>query len=245
MEKIFFYMMMAAVVLTTACNSDKDNEHEIEIVPGPNQMIMTTKQSTVNVSLIGPGEVTIDWGDNTEIENSTLLQGIVYQTFTHNYSVSSIHTIIITGKNITRMKCFYNELSKLDISQNKALLWLECDNNQLESLDISHNTELSTLYCNMNQLKNLDVSGNIELVQMDCSNNQLLKLDFSKNPNLVAMACNYNELSSEALNAMFETLHNNIHPRIPLKIVHVGNNPGTDDCDISIAVNKGWAVTKY
>jgi hypothetical protein len=53
--------------------------------------------------------------------------------------------------------------------------------------------------------------------------------------------CSYNQLTSTALNALFETLPENNN--ISYKGIAITNNPGTGDCDKSIAENKGWEVS--
>ena len=61
---------------------------------------------------------------------------------------------------------------------------VKCFSNQLTELDVSNNTALTSLYCGYNQLTELDVSGNTELTHLECYNNQFTKLDVSKNPKL-------------------------------------------------------------
>ena len=231
-------MMIAAVVLTTACSK---NDDEPIIEPGPNQMTMTTQQSNVAILMRGYGTMTIDWGDKTEIETYSLIASVA-QTYTHTYSGSTIHTIIITGDNITFLECPDNGLTKLNISKNLALTELRCERNPLKNLDVRSNSALIGLDCFDNELSILDVSKNTEIIALNCNNNQLTKLDLSNNSKMVGMSCNNNKLTSEALNVMFGTLHNNIHPQWPVKIIHIGGNPGTDHCEISIAENKGWLV---
>ena len=52
---------------------------------------------------------------------------------------------------LTNLRCNYNQLTSLDISQNTALTYLDCQNNQLTSLDVSKNTALTYLECGGNQ----------------------------------------------------------------------------------------------
>jgi len=132
--------------------------------------------------------------------------------------------------------CNDNQLTTLDVSKHPELWRLECNNNQLTSLDVSKNPELSTLRCNNNQLTSLDVSNNPELWTLECNNNQLTSLDVSKNPELSTLECNNNQLSSDALNILFGTL--------PIKggTIHIDDDPGTKDCNRSIAEEKGWKV---
>ena len=179
-------------------------------------------------------------------------------TYCHEYSSSSHVTITIVGENITFLGCNFLKLTSLDISRNTALKYLHCSNNQLTSLDVSNNTALTHLLCDSNPLKNLDVSKNTaltylncatnELTSLDvsnnaalidlwCTNNQLTNLDMSKNTKLMSLFCFSNQLSTVALNALFETLHNNGR----YKGIYIGNNLG-DAYNQSIATSKGWTV---
>ncbi|MDR1056129.1 MAG: hypothetical protein LBL90_10015 [Prevotellaceae bacterium] len=51
--------------------------------------------------------------------------------------------------------------------------------------------------------------------------------------------CYNNQLTAAALDALFETLHNNI---IESKSININNNPGASACNPSIAETKGWTV---
>lgn len=78
------------------------------------------------------------------------------------------------------MDCGSNQLTSLDMSNNKALMSLTCDNNQLTSLDIWNNPDLSVLHCNGNQLTSLDVSNNTALEYLGCYDNPLKTLAISQ-----------------------------------------------------------------
>jgi hypothetical protein len=53
--------------------------------------------------------------------------------------------------------------------------------------------------------------------------------------------CSFNQLTSAALNNLFETLPGNTEA----KSIHIGDNPGTEDCNRSIAEEKEWLVGDY
>ena len=78
------------------------------------------------------------------------------------------------------MDCGSNQLTSLDMSNNKALMSLTCDNNQLTSLDVRNNSDLSVLHCNGNQLTSLDVSNNTALEYLGCYDNPLKTLAISQ-----------------------------------------------------------------
>ena len=146
--------------------------------------------------------------------------------------------------------CDDNSLTKLDVSRNTALKHLFCNDNQLTILDVSRNTALEHLLCYNNSLTELDVSRNTALIELMCKNNQLTELDVSKNSSLVYFWCGNNQFAADALNLLFDTLHDNVvtfvlvdeGEQIATKIINISNNPGSTDCDRSIAERKSWAV---
>ena len=138
------------------------------------------------------------------------------------------------------LSCSRNQLSSLDMTNNTALKMLVCDNNQLSSLDVSKNAELKFLSCGSNQLTNLDVSKNTELESLYCSMNKLMNLDVGGTASLRILNIFSNQLSTNALNNIFGMLNsNNIDD---YKTINITDNPGTDDCNRSIAEKKGWIV---
>jgi len=94
------------------------------------------------------------------------------------------------------LRCSYNQLTSLDLSQNTALTYLNCRNNWLTSLNVSASTALDLLHCQDNQLTSLDISQNIALTVLICGNNQLTSLDVSQNTALNSLQCQNNDLTS-------------------------------------------------
>jgi hypothetical protein len=100
-----------------------------------------------------------------------------------------------------------------------------------------------------NVFTSIDISKCIELIVFNCQQQKLTSLDVSKNTALTYLNCLGNNLTAVALNALFSTLHNNAVPPayegIEPKIILIGDNPGANDCDRSIAERKGWTVIEY
>ncbi|MDR2355061.1 MAG: S-layer homology domain-containing protein [Clostridiales Family XIII bacterium] len=92
-------------------------------------------------------------------------------------------------------RCYYNQLTALDVRNNTALMYLYCDNNQLTALDVRNNTALKGLSCHDNQLTALDVNNNTALIRLWCDNNQLTTLDVRNNTALEALECDGNQLT--------------------------------------------------
>jgi len=245
--------LAAAFLITTGCNKDKDD--------GPKmQMTMTFQSDRFDFFLDGEGPVTIDWGDGSEVETRELdPYDVLLRVISRKYTVSALRTVTVTGENITHLICSGKELINLDVSKNTALTELTCVNCKLTNLDVSKNTALIRLDCKRNQLTSLDVSKNTALTRLDCYDNQLTSLDISKNTALASLGCSINQLTSldvsnntalyylalslnqftsDALNALFGTLRN-----VSDGLLIIRDNPGSADCDPSIAEEKGWCVS--
>ena len=165
---------------------------------------------------------------------------------------------------LTYLDCCNNQLTNLDVSNNAMLTYLNCSDNHLTNLDVNSNVVLTQLYCYSTELSNLDLSNNPMLTYLGCSYSQLTYLDLSSNVALLSLHCSgnkltslnlsnsavllttiycdRNQLSTEALNNLFRTL-NGISP--VSSAIWVFDNPGSDDCDTSIATEKGWHVFTY
>ena len=76
--------------------------------------------------------------------------------------------------NLDTLRCNFNRITNLDLSDNRSLRYLNCNENQITSLDVSGCTALTEL----------DFEGNL-LTSLDLSNNTSLKrIGMRDNPNL-------------------------------------------------------------
>ena len=235
------------------------------------QMSMTFQEIGIMFEMQrSTGYITVDWGNGkplqaAKIENLIFDKDNDVARMSYNYLYSdgqfvqiapnywgydidydAVYTVTI---NCADVPIFltppHQELSNLDVSKNQKLEMLWCGHNRLKSLDVSKNTKLNTLMCYGNVLTDLDVSGCSELEIMCLYFNQLTSLDVSKNAKLSHLDCRHNKLSADALNSLFETLHDNNltnSKAYPAKRILIYGNPGADTCDPSIAERKGWTV---
>ena len=172
-------------------------------------------------------------------------------------------------KNLLKLNCAYNSLSKLDVSKNTALKQLRCNFNGLSELDASKNTNLEYLKCDYNILTKLELGDNTKITYLSCSENQLTKLDLSKNTNINSLNCYNNQLTKLELgdNTNLTNLqcYNNqltnldVSKSTSLKILKCGENQLTNldvsnmnleelDCSnqqYNITVIKGTREFKY
>jgi len=76
------------------------------------------------------------------------------QAFSGDLLVNGLSISDLTGieafVNITRLDCYSNNLTALDVSNNLALTRLHCSDNQIETLDISANTLITDIQCHNN-----------------------------------------------------------------------------------------------
>lgn len=128
-----------------------------------------------------------------EIKNITEIS--ISGTYDNRGEVASLQGIECFTA-LTDLACSYNQLTSLDVSGNRALVYLSCDYNELTSLNVSANTALSSLACNYNRLATLDVSKNTALTELLCCSNELTALDLSKNTALTVLWCFSNELTA-------------------------------------------------
>ena len=129
--------------------------------------------------------------------NGTLSQEERYAVETINVNLMNIRSLkgIEFFPNLTELYCVGNQLTELDMSQNKELQTLDCVANQLTELDVSQNKKLKKLQCSANQLTELDVRSNTALERLSCQENQLTELDVRNNTALMKLYCGKNQLT--------------------------------------------------
>ena len=113
-------------------------------------MTMTTSAPSIEFSLAGSGNATIDWGDGSEIETFSISEEQIW--ILRDFLYRDRRTITITGSNITLLDCSENALTALDVSRNPALQVLSCYDNRLTALNLNQNTVLKWVDCSSNQL---------------------------------------------------------------------------------------------
>lgn len=77
---------------------------------------------------------------------------------------------------------------------------------------------------------------------LECRNNLITNLDVSGCKNLIWLNISDNQFSVNALNDLFRTLSTKKRREKSERILFIGNNPGTNDCNGKIAKGKGWTV---
>ena len=206
---------------------------QIEIKVTPNSVNKVEFNATAR-------KITIDWGDGSTDE---LTPNSVRRNFAHEYPNQNLQNIKVNTEGMTSFNCANNSggiISELRFGNCPELTELNCNSNQLTVLDVNKCTTLTVLSCNINQLTVLDVSKCTTLAELSCGNNQLTVLDVSKCTALTKLYCIGNKLTASALTTLLISLPT----RIPGSgaVIQYAFNPGTYDCDKTIAEIKGWFV---
>ena len=102
-------------------------------------------------------------------------------------------------ENLEVLDCSYNELSSLDLRQNKKLKTLDCDYNPLISLDVSGFTSLQSLACHTTSL---NASGCTSLQDLSFNTLSVVNINLSGCTNLKMDFLNVNSF----MNGKLETL---------------------------------------
>ena len=127
----------------------------------------------------------IDLGYDNVLDDSVFTSNIAVVT---NLNVSNLNISELTGIGdfilLDTLRCNFNLLSSLDVSNNIELKWLGCSYNQLTSIDLSNNINLMQFGAEVNQLNSIDVSNNINLITLICHSNQLNNADVRNGNNL-------------------------------------------------------------
>lgn len=113
--------------------------------------------------------------------------------------------IEIKGK-ITKLDCYSNDLTMLDVSQEPELTELYCDDNKIATLKLGNLSKMTRLYCGGNQIGSIDLTQMPKLQDFSCWGNSLTSLNLSKNAELVSLICRDNKISG--------TLDLNSNPKI-------------------------------
>jgi hypothetical protein len=155
--------------------------------------------------------------------------------------------------NLKTLACYsHPKLNCLDISNNKQLEMLDISYMPVTSLDLSPNINLQQLYCPMNKLTILDLSNNPALVEVVCEYNELTEIILQDNTGIEKFYCSSNQLQAGELNKIFTALPESkikaattkTSPSSPQpNTIQYSNNPGADECDNKIMINKGWLVS--
>jgi hypothetical protein len=105
----------------------------------------------------------------------------------NDYKINSID--VRSAPELIKLEICDEEISNLNVGQNKKLKYLWCDRNQITNLNLSNNPLLVELSCHSNNLEYLDLSNNHRLFFAQLGYNNIANLDVSPCPALSTLEC--------------------------------------------------------
>lgn len=90
-------------------------------------------------------------------------------------------------ENLRQLNCYGNEITELNLSNNKKLSFLNCSQNKIKSLDLSNNSGLTFVNCSENNLRSLELGKKEELRELYCNSNKIKELNIRDCPVLEIM----------------------------------------------------------
>ena len=127
--------------------------------------------------------------------------------------------------NLTYLDISFNQIEKLDLSNNTKLRDLVCGRNVIEELNLNGCQRLSSLHCSFNNLKNIDLSSNTDLGSFYCGYNELENIDLSNNVDLKYLSIYGNQFSeidlAKNLKLTSFQFHDNLFQQIDLSYLPI------------------------
>ena len=161
--------------------------------------------------------------DNTAVTN---LKGIEFFTY------------------LETLDCSYDNISSLNLRNNKSLRFLNCEYNNLSSLNLTYNPNLETLFCEGNNLSSLNVSSNPELCDLRLSGNPISSLNLANNPILNTLDCSSTKISTLNIGANPDLAWINCFECENLSSLNVTKNPMLEYLDAGCTKISSINVTK-
>lgn len=195
---------------------------QIVSIPDPNFKNALVNEAVVILNGTG-GLQDADTNNDGEIQISEALSVTDMQVQDRN--ISSMEGLQ-SFENITKLLCFDNNLTEIDLSQNILLDELWVNQNNLSSLDVTMLPDLDFLSSSDNLLIELDVSQNPNLRIFRTSRNQILAIDLSNNLLLEQFWCSDNQVSVLDItnNSILTTFTGKGNPQLTTLNLQNGNN---------------------
>ena len=124
--------------------------------------------------------------------------------YCYNNKLSSLDVSTLT--NLTNLQCNSNRLTELNVNNNTKLQYLNCSANKITSLNLASKTSLKELNCSQNQLTSLNVQGCSAMTYLYCQNNNLTSLYVQGCTALTTVNCSVNQMSASGMTTLVNSL---------------------------------------
>lgn len=119
----------------------------------------------------------------------------IYLLSCRNYNITDT-TGIEKLPILSQLDLANNNISSIDLTNNKALTYLDLSKNNINSINLSNNKELKYLYMNDNNIEDIDLSNNTAILNLSLSNNNINSLSLSNNKELEFLVLSSNKMKN-------------------------------------------------
>lgn len=179
----YLLLLFSAMVQAQIVNIPDSNFKARLLMANSSNASIAALMNPEGTAYIGGETIDTNYDGEIQISEAQRIDYLDVSTFTADpaYSISSI-TGIEAFTNLKFLRCTYNSITSLDVSELHQLQGLNCSDNLISNLDLSGLGNLKSLVCSGNLLTALDFSPTPNIESVGCGHNQIATLDFSNNP---------------------------------------------------------------
>ena len=220
--------LIATAMLFTACPNNSggsdvppapggSQESKAPFVEGGASLILSPDKLTIHVTVTTSDNspITVEGCDKAELTSGretelkakntgVVLKGKLTKLICYGNQLTALNVQGLSALN--HLNCDNNKLTALNVQGLNALQSLSCSGNKLTALNVQGLNALQSLNCTSNQLSSLNVQGLNALQKLYCSNNQLTALNVQGLNALQHLSCDGNQLTADAFTKLFNDL---------------------------------------
>ena len=182
-------------------NGVQDPDEKTEVFDGSEKSYTIKSQVCTLYGIISSFSISAGFGmKGLDVSHAPALQELLVS----EQELSELN--LRENKALSRLVMHSNYIKKLDLRENKKLTVLDATSNALEELDLTENELLTELYVYNNQLSALDLRENKALTTLEVNNNRLSTLELSTDTQLKDVDLLGNKLGEEAMLKVVEKL---------------------------------------
>ena len=172
-------------------NGVQDPDEKTEVFDGSEKSYTIKSQVCTLYGIISSFSISAGFGmKGLDVSHAPALQELLVS----EQELSELN--LKENKALSRLVMHSNYIKKLDLRKNKMLTVLDATSNALEELDLTENEFLTELQLGENKIKKLNLSKNKFLTELGASENLLSELDLKVNTKLTTLFLSDNQITN-------------------------------------------------
>ncbi|PID87960.1 MAG: hypothetical protein CSB06_02530 [Bacteroidia bacterium] len=213
--------------------------------------IQAEKENTL-IKIVGEIERTVTigkaWSEFTvtpKTNGDIIIYGDVNKLDCQNRFENLTGVDVSNNKSLEYINCSRCEIGSLNFEKNIALKYIDCGETKITKLNVSNNINLRYLKCNNIEISKLEIGKNTKLDTLMCYNTKISSLDISKNTLLTFLDCRFSDNLKDldiTKNQALEELKYGFSPK--LGYLDLNSNPNLKKIDCSRAHSNAKEIDK-